>query len=170
MEDKIKGFGNGQVIIQRDFDQLKTELQEAHTQISEFQREQIRHDDEIVLTRVRTSTLEIPIEDIQNLHQNENPYNDMSNKFNITKMAPKRTSTSAAPTMTQTAIRKLVTGTEGAVGLIRWFERTEFVFSRNNYTEDCKVKFATGTLTREALSWWNSFTQPIGIEEAYKIT
>ncbi|GKD19996.1 putative reverse transcriptase domain-containing protein [Tanacetum coccineum] len=36
-------------------------------------------------------------------------------------------------------------GTEGAVGLIRWFERTESVFSRSNYTEDCKVKFDTGT-------------------------
>nr|GEX02779.1 hypothetical protein [Tanacetum cinerariifolium] len=33
---------------------------------------------------------------------------------------------------------------EGAVGLIRWFERTELVFSCNNYTEDCKVKFAAG--------------------------
>ncbi|GKF07823.1 reverse transcriptase domain-containing protein, partial [Tanacetum coccineum] len=43
-------------------------------------------------------------------------------------------------------------------------------FSRSNYTEDCKVKFATGTLTEEALSWWNSFAQPIGIEEAYKTT
>ncbi|GJX08905.1 reverse transcriptase domain-containing protein [Tanacetum coccineum] len=99
-------------------------------------------------------------------------------------MAPKRTSTSTAPAMTQAAIRKLVVdsvstalkaqaatmantdntntgpreapvarkcsykefmscqpfnfkGTEPAVGLIRWFERTEF---------------------------------PIGIEEAYKIT
>ncbi|GJW95522.1 reverse transcriptase domain-containing protein [Tanacetum coccineum] len=61
-------------------------------------------------------------------------------------------------------------GTEGAIGLIRWFERTELVFSRSNCTEDCKVKFATGTLTEEALSWWNSFAQPIGIEEAYKIT
>ncbi|GJU11186.1 hypothetical protein Tco_1133582, partial [Tanacetum coccineum] len=61
-------------------------------------------------------------------------------------------------------------GTEGAVSLIRWFERTESVFSRSNCTEDCKVKFATGTLTEEALSWWNSFAQPIGIEEAYKIT
>ncbi|GJV26065.1 putative reverse transcriptase domain-containing protein [Tanacetum coccineum] len=59
-------------------------------------------------------------------------------------------------------------GTEGAVGLIRWFERTEF--SRSNCTEDCKVKFSTGTLTEEALSWWNYFAQPIGIEEAYKIT
>ncbi|GJW91083.1 reverse transcriptase domain-containing protein [Tanacetum coccineum] len=134
------------------------------------------------------------------------------------KMAPKRTSTSAAPAMTQAAIKKLVAdsvaaaleaqaatmantdntnrntgqretpvarkcsykefmscqpfnfkGTEGAVGLIRWFERTESVFLRSNCTEDCKVKFATGTLTEEALSWWNSFAQPIGIEEAYKI-
>ncbi|GKE98037.1 hypothetical protein Tco_0021388, partial [Tanacetum coccineum] len=48
-------------------------------------------------------------------------------------------------------------GTEGAVGLIRWFERTESVFSRSNCTEDCKVKFVTGTLTEEALSWSNSF-------------
>ncbi|GJU07011.1 reverse transcriptase domain-containing protein [Tanacetum coccineum] len=61
-------------------------------------------------------------------------------------------------------------GSEGAVRLIRWFERTESVLSCSNYTEDCKVKFATGTLTEEALSWWNSFAQPIGIEEAYKIT
>ncbi|GJT84617.1 reverse transcriptase domain-containing protein [Tanacetum coccineum] len=61
-------------------------------------------------------------------------------------------------------------GTEGAIGLIRWFERFESVFSCSNCIEDCKVKFATGTLTEEALSWWNSFAQPIGIEEAYKIT
>ncbi|GKA07140.1 hypothetical protein Tco_0686364 [Tanacetum coccineum] len=38
MEDKTEGLGNGRVIIQRDFDQLETELQEAHTQISGFQR------------------------------------------------------------------------------------------------------------------------------------
>ncbi|GJV75462.1 hypothetical protein Tco_1507046 [Tanacetum coccineum] len=61
-------------------------------------------------------------------------------------------------------------GSEGAVELIHWFERTESVFSRSNCTEDCKVKFDTGTLTEEALSWWNSFAQLTGIEEAYKIT
>ncbi|GJX05899.1 putative reverse transcriptase domain-containing protein [Tanacetum coccineum] len=108
------------------------------------------------------------------------------------EMAPKRKSTSAAPAMTQATIRKLVAdsvaaaleaqtatmanadntnrntregethvarkcsskefmschpsyfkGTEGAVGLIRWFERTKL---------------------------WNSFAQPIRIEEAYKTT
>ncbi|GJU32534.1 hypothetical protein Tco_1176123 [Tanacetum coccineum] len=61
-------------------------------------------------------------------------------------------------------------GTEGAIGLNHWFERTESVFSHSNCIEDCKVKFATCTLTEEALSWWNSFAQPIRIEEAYKIT
>nr|GEX86719.1 reverse transcriptase domain-containing protein [Tanacetum cinerariifolium] len=61
-------------------------------------------------------------------------------------------------------------GTKGAVGLIHWFQRTESVYSCSNCTEDCKVKFATGTLTEEALSWWTLFTQPIGIKEAYKIT
>ncbi|GJU34934.1 hypothetical protein Tco_1183288 [Tanacetum coccineum] len=30
MEDTIEGIGNGRVIIQRDFDQLETKLQEAH--------------------------------------------------------------------------------------------------------------------------------------------
>ncbi|GKC34320.1 hypothetical protein Tco_1046704 [Tanacetum coccineum] len=64
MEDKIEGLSNGRVIIQRDFDQLETELQEARTQISGFQRKQIRYDDEIVLARVRISTLEMIIEDI----------------------------------------------------------------------------------------------------------
>ncbi|GJX36719.1 hypothetical protein Tco_0248276 [Tanacetum coccineum] len=71
MEDKIEGLGNGRVIIQRDFDQLETELQEARTQISGFQREQIRHDDEIVLARVRISTLEMLIEDIQVRHRSD---------------------------------------------------------------------------------------------------
>nr|GEY40965.1 putative reverse transcriptase domain-containing protein [Tanacetum cinerariifolium] len=61
-------------------------------------------------------------------------------------------------------------GSEGAVRLIRWFERIKSVFSRSNCTEDYKVKFATGTLTVEALSWWNSFAQSIGIEEAYKLS
>ncbi|GJR83124.1 reverse transcriptase domain-containing protein [Tanacetum coccineum] len=61
-------------------------------------------------------------------------------------------------------------GTEGAVGLIRWFERTESVFSRSNCAEENKVTFATGTLTNDALSWWNAYAQPIGIDQANQIT
>ncbi|GJW82185.1 reverse transcriptase domain-containing protein [Tanacetum coccineum] len=102
-------------------------------------------------------------------------------------MPPKRTSTSEAPAMTQAAIRKLVADSVTAALEAQAAtmanadntnrntgEREDHVarklFSRSNCTEDCKVKFATGTLTEEALSWWNSFAQPIGIEEAYKIT
>ncbi|GKE03135.1 reverse transcriptase domain-containing protein [Tanacetum coccineum] len=213
---------------------------------------EIRHGDEIVLASVRIYTLEMIIEDIQNLRlPDESIFAELDNSLWIIAqplgsepvptreprvhvpnvlpthltldtdfiMAPKRTPTSAAPAMSQAAFRKLVDdivaaaleaqaatmvntgnttrntgpretpiarkcsykefmscqpfnfkGTEGAVSHIRWFERTELVFSRSNCTEDCKVKFATGTLTEEALSWWNSFAQPIGIEEAYKIT
>ncbi|GJR97603.1 putative reverse transcriptase domain-containing protein [Tanacetum coccineum] len=47
-------------------------------------------------------------------------------------------------------------GTEGAVGLIHWFERTELVFSRSKCIEEKKVTFATGTLTDDALSWNNN--------------
>nr|GEU90572.1 reverse transcriptase domain-containing protein [Tanacetum cinerariifolium] len=107
------------------------------------------------------------------------------------KMPPKRTSTSAAPAMTvirnygprETPVARKCTykefmscqpfyfnDTEGAVGLICWFERTESVFSRSNCAKKNKVKFSISTLTEEALFWWNSFAQPIGIEEAYKIT
>ncbi|GJV72272.1 reverse transcriptase domain-containing protein [Tanacetum coccineum] len=61
-------------------------------------------------------------------------------------------------------------GTEGTVGLIRWFERIESVFSRSNCIEKNKVTFATGTLTDDALSWWNSYAQPIGIDKANQVT
>ncbi|GJW06133.1 reverse transcriptase domain-containing protein [Tanacetum coccineum] len=61
-------------------------------------------------------------------------------------------------------------GTEGAVGLIRWFERTESVFSHSNCAGENNVTFSTGTLTDDALSWWNAYAQPIGIEQANKIT
>ncbi|GKF68412.1 reverse transcriptase domain-containing protein, partial [Tanacetum coccineum] len=61
-------------------------------------------------------------------------------------------------------------GTEGAVGLIRWFERTESVFSRSKCTEENKVTFATSTLTDDTLSWWNAYAQPIGVDQANLIT
>nr|GEV35975.1 reverse transcriptase domain-containing protein [Tanacetum cinerariifolium] len=61
-------------------------------------------------------------------------------------------------------------GTEGAIRLIRWFERTESVFSLSKCVEEERVTFATGTLTNDALSWWNAYAQPIGIEQANKIT
>ncbi|GJV00462.1 hypothetical protein Tco_1329732 [Tanacetum coccineum] len=37
-EDKIEGLGKGRMIIQQDFDNLKTELQEARTQIDKLKK------------------------------------------------------------------------------------------------------------------------------------
>ncbi|GJS64286.1 reverse transcriptase domain-containing protein [Tanacetum coccineum] len=145
IEDKIEGLGKGLVIIQQDFNKLEAELQKAHARITKLQRKQLGNNNKIALAHFKISNLEQIIEEIQVRHQA-----DMESLLN--------------------AIYELKNSTEGAIGLICWFERTESVFSRSNCTEDCKVKFATGTLTEEALSWWNSFAQPIGIEEAYKIT
>ncbi|GKA49082.1 hypothetical protein Tco_0742040, partial [Tanacetum coccineum] len=61
-------------------------------------------------------------------------------------------------------------GTEGAVSLIRWFERTESVFSHCRCAEENKVTFVTGTLTDDALSWWNAYAQPMGVYQANQIT
>ncbi|GJW85130.1 putative reverse transcriptase domain-containing protein [Tanacetum coccineum] len=44
-------------------------------------------------------------------------------------------------------------GTEGVVGLTRWFEKMESVFSISNCTTASQVKFATCTLQDDALTW-----------------
>ncbi|GJW88972.1 hypothetical protein Tco_0164312 [Tanacetum coccineum] len=85
IEDKIKGLGNGRVIIQQEFDNLETELQEARAQIAKLQRKQMGNNNKITLARFKIANLEQIIEDIQ-----------------------VRTSTSKAPAMSQAAIRKLV--------------------------------------------------------------
>nr|GEY10921.1 hypothetical protein [Tanacetum cinerariifolium] len=71
MEDTIRGLGNGRVIIERDFDRLETELEEAHTQIVGLQKKHMGHVDEVVLARVRISTREMIIEDIQVRHRSD---------------------------------------------------------------------------------------------------
>nr|GEV02629.1 reverse transcriptase domain-containing protein [Tanacetum cinerariifolium] len=59
---------------------------------------------------------------------------------------------------------------ERAVGLISWFEQTKLVFSHSRCAEENKVTFSTGTLIDDALSWWNAYAQPIGIEQANQST
>ncbi|GKC71622.1 hypothetical protein Tco_1117505 [Tanacetum coccineum] len=69
IEDKIKGLGNGRVIIQQDFDNLEAELRESRTQIPKLQRKQMRNNNKIALTRFRIANLEQIIKDIQVRHQ-----------------------------------------------------------------------------------------------------
>ncbi|GJZ08629.1 putative reverse transcriptase domain-containing protein, partial [Tanacetum coccineum] len=58
-------------------------------------------------------------------------------------------------------------GTEGVVGLTRWFEKMETVFNINNCPPKYQVKYATCTLQDNALTWWNSHKRTIGVEAAY---
>nr|GFD18288.1 hypothetical protein [Tanacetum cinerariifolium] len=60
-------------------------------------------------------------------------------------------------------------GTEGVVGLKRWFENMEQVFKIFKCTEDDKVKFAMCTLEGRALTWWNKNVQTLGLANANPI-
>ncbi|GJZ48186.1 reverse transcriptase domain-containing protein [Tanacetum coccineum] len=144
IEDKIEGLRNGRVIIQQDFDNLEAKLRESHTQIAKLQRKQMGNNNKIALARFKIANLKQIIEEIQKL------------------VADSVSATLEAQAANMANTDNTIRPREAPVA--------RKLFSRSNSTEDYKVKFVTGTLTEEALSWWNSFAQPIGIEEAYKIT
>ncbi|KAD4586600.1 hypothetical protein E3N88_24201 [Mikania micrantha] len=61
------------------------------------------------------------------------------------------------------------TGSEGAVGLLQWVKRAESIFHMCKCSEEDKVKFATGTLDGQALTWWNSHVQKLSLKTANSI-
>ncbi|GKD13152.1 hypothetical protein Tco_1197559 [Tanacetum coccineum] len=61
-------------------------------------------------------------------------------------------------------------GTEGVVGLIRWFEKMETVFHISNCPEKYQVKYATCTLLNSALTWWNLHKRTIGTDAAFAMS
>ncbi|GJZ30934.1 reverse transcriptase domain-containing protein [Tanacetum coccineum] len=61
-------------------------------------------------------------------------------------------------------------GTEGVVGLSRWFEKMESVFHIIGCAIDNQVKFATCTLLGAALTWWNGHVRTLGHDAAYAMT
>ncbi|GJR15709.1 reverse transcriptase domain-containing protein [Tanacetum coccineum] len=99
-------------------------------------------------------------------------------------MPPKRTSTSETPAITLDALRQLITdfttALEAQAATMANADnpnkntgpREPPVAKRGNYKKfiNYKVTFATGTLTNDALSWWNAYAQPNGIEQANRIT
>ncbi|GJZ31633.1 hypothetical protein Tco_0576680 [Tanacetum coccineum] len=116
MEDKIEGLGNGRVIIQRDFDQLETELQESPYPIIWISKRANKADDEMFCSE-----------------------------------------------------SGFLLCTKGAVSLIRWFERTELVFSRSNCTEDVQSEICYWYSNRRSFVLVEFIRPAYGIEEAYKI-
>nr|GEX58201.1 reverse transcriptase domain-containing protein [Tanacetum cinerariifolium] len=101
-------------------------------------------------------------------------------------MAPKRTSTSAAPAMTQAAIRKLVADSVVAAletqaanmanientnrNTIQTETHVERKCSYKEFMSSQAFNFKGKEGAVGLIRWWNSFAQPIRIEEAYKIT
>ncbi|GJT45640.1 putative reverse transcriptase domain-containing protein, partial [Tanacetum coccineum] len=61
-------------------------------------------------------------------------------------------------------------GTEGVVGLTRWFEKMETVFHISNCPERYQVKYATCTLLNSALTWWNAHKRTIGADAAFAMS
>ncbi|GKC48812.1 reverse transcriptase domain-containing protein [Tanacetum coccineum] len=59
-------------------------------------------------------------------------------------------------------------GTEGAVGLTRWFEKLESQFGIANVARGCaELNFASSTLLDGALTWWNVYVRSVTLDTAH---
>ncbi|GJV69039.1 reverse transcriptase domain-containing protein [Tanacetum coccineum] len=58
-------------------------------------------------------------------------------------------------------------GTEGAVGLTRWFEKLESQFGISNVAEGDRVKFASSILLDGTLTWWNVYVRSVSLDTAH---
>nr|GEW02666.1 putative reverse transcriptase domain-containing protein [Tanacetum cinerariifolium] len=61
-------------------------------------------------------------------------------------------------------------GTEGVVGLTRWFEKMERVFYISNCPKVYQVKYSTCTFLDSALTWWNLNKRAVGVDVAFSMT
>nr|GEV98030.1 hypothetical protein [Tanacetum cinerariifolium] len=64
IEDNIEGLRKGRVIIQQDFDNLETKLQETRAQVAKLQKKQLGQNNKIALARFRIADLEQIIKEI----------------------------------------------------------------------------------------------------------
>ncbi|GJS94812.1 hypothetical protein Tco_0801780 [Tanacetum coccineum] len=151
IEKMEKGRTNDRMIIQRDGNELKTELKRIRTQIIKLQKK-----------RLGTSTSKTPAITLAAIQQLINDGISSALKAQATSMTsdsnPNRnTGPTGTPVAKMGNYKEFIrcqpfyfNGMEGSVDLIYWFERTESVFSRSNCAEENKVAFATGTLTDNA--------------------
>ncbi|GKB69289.1 reverse transcriptase domain-containing protein [Tanacetum coccineum] len=93
----------------------------------------------------------------------------------IKRMPPKRTSTSETPAITLDAIQQLIANGIATALVDKACDPIAFVScvslsTSYGYGRLLAVASFDGTLTNDALSWWNSYAQPIGINQANQIT
>ncbi|KAK1414436.1 hypothetical protein QVD17_30180 [Tagetes erecta] len=61
-------------------------------------------------------------------------------------------------------------GTEGATGLLQWFESMENTFLNCDCPDNLKVRHATSVLQKGALTWWNGEKRNRGVVAAMALT
>ncbi|GJU47152.1 hypothetical protein Tco_1204418 [Tanacetum coccineum] len=130
--------------------ELKTELKRIRTQIIRLQKKRLGQKDKIAFAHYRISNLEQIIEKIQApqaaamANSNNSNRNTETREIPVAKRGNYKDFIKYQPSY--------FNGTEGAIDLISWFERTESVFYRSKCAKEDRVTFATGTLTNDTLS------------------
>ncbi|KAD6118790.1 hypothetical protein E3N88_10061 [Mikania micrantha] len=61
-------------------------------------------------------------------------------------------------------------GLDGATRLLQWFEGMESTFLNSDCPANLKVRYATRTLQKRALTWWNNEKRTIGENAANELT
>ncbi|KAI3819010.1 hypothetical protein L1987_12832 [Smallanthus sonchifolius] len=61
-------------------------------------------------------------------------------------------------------------GTEGATGLLQWFESMESTFLNSDCPDNLRVRYATSVLQKRALTWWNGEKRTRGAEVATSLS
>ncbi|KAI3683188.1 hypothetical protein L1987_83688 [Smallanthus sonchifolius] len=61
-------------------------------------------------------------------------------------------------------------GTEGATGLLQWFESMESTFLNSDCPDNLRVRYATSVLQKRALTWWNGEKRTRGVEVATSLS
>ncbi|XP_022040573.1 uncharacterized protein LOC110943125 [Helianthus annuus] len=57
-------------------------------------------------------------------------------------------------------------GSEGATGLLQWFESLESTFRHVQCPNERKVEFASSVFEKQALTWWNGVMRDMGADVA----
>ncbi|GJT45373.1 reverse transcriptase domain-containing protein [Tanacetum coccineum] len=107
------------------------------------------------------------------------PVNRLTNRNNVdinsgidTKMINQLIATRVAEALAAAAefcavMHENFRGTEGVVGLTRWFEKLESQFRISNVADGDRVKFASSTLLDSALTWWNMYVRSVTLDTAH---
>nr|GEU85218.1 reverse transcriptase domain-containing protein [Tanacetum cinerariifolium] len=161
IEYVVEGLGKRRVIIQQDYDEMRVEFQKSRSK-NASQRSSTSKASTMSQATIRKLVADSAAAALETQTATMAEADNSIREIPVAKRGNYKEFICCQPFY--------FNGMEGVVGRIRWFERTELVFSQSNYAEQNKVAFATGTLTNDALSWWNAYAQPIGIEQANRIT